>query len=85
MSGYKSQGPCFPEQGKFNVMGQRDAKFPIDAGFLNSEACVTVAVIKDMLIVMQCKLEHHKILSIFACRMLCTLRKYIYFISHYIL
>lgn len=78
--GYKSQGPCFPKkQGKFNVREQ------MDAGFLISKACVTVAVIRDLLIVMQCKCEHHKIVSIFACHMLSTRRKYIYFISHYIL
>jgi hypothetical protein len=57
----------------------------IDAGFIISKACVTVAVIRDLLIVMQCKCEHHKIVSIFARHMLSTRRKYIYFISHYIL
>jgi len=83
---YKSQGPYFPkEQGKFNIRGQIDSKSLLDAGFLKIKFCVTVAMIRDMLIVMQCKCEHHKIVSIFACHILSTRRKYIYFISHYIL
>jgi len=51
--GYKSQGPCFTkEQGKFNIRGQMDSKYPVDAGFLNIKYCVIVAVIRDMLIIM---------------------------------
>jgi len=51
--GYTSQGPCFPkEEGKFNITGQMDSKYPVDTGFLNIKYCMSVAVIRDMLIVM---------------------------------